>query len=76
MSTVISLAEIAVGLKVRIVQINSSIGLHFSKLAAFGLLPGTVVMVLQREPVIIVAIDHTCVAIDKKLATAIMVVKE
>ena len=73
MPDVVSLAEIAIGLQTRIVRIDSSVGLHFSKLAAFGLLPGTEVVVLQKEPAVVIAVDHTYVALDKRLAHTIIV---
>ena len=49
---------------------------HFAKLAAFGLLPGAEVRVLQTWPATIVAVGHTVVALDRMMAAAVLVTEE
>jgi len=46
---------------------------HLARLLAFGILPGTAVEVLQTFPVYVVAIGHTRLAIDKEIASTVLV---
>jgi Fe2+ transport system protein FeoA len=66
---------LARGDKAQIVTIEPRQGNHLRKLAAFGLLPGVQVEVLQTFPVFVLQIDYTQLALDEEMASSIIVQK-
>ena len=70
---VVCLAALPAGCKARIIGLDPALDAYFSKLAVFGILPGAVVSIVQTVPVMVIAIEHTRVALDKKLAKAVLV---
>jgi Fe2+ transport system protein FeoA len=48
---------------------------HIRKLLAFGVLPGTLVKVLQVSPTLVIRIDHTQLALDREFAAHIAIQK-
>lgn len=76
MSAIMPLSRLAPGKQGRVVQLDSSMSSHFPKIAAFGILPGVEVTVLQTAPVTVVQVGHTCVALDKRIAAAVLVTIE
>ena len=73
MPAVVCLAALSSGSKARIIGLDPAIDAYFSKLAVFGFLPGAMVSIVQTMPVMVITIEHTRVAIDKKLAKAVLV---
>jgi len=49
---------------------------HLHKLAAFGILPGSEVEILQVIPAYVLKIDHTQIALDYEIARNILVYKQ
>ena len=76
MPAVVCLAALSSGSKARIIGLDPAIDAYFSKLAVFGFLPGAMVSIVQTMPVMVITIEHTRVAIDKKLAAAVFVTLE
>ena len=76
MPAVVCLAALSPGSKARIIGLDPAIDTYFSKLAVFGILPGAIVSIVQTMPVMVITIEHTRVAIDKKLAAAVFVTLE
>ena len=48
-------------------------GRHLARLLAFGILPGVTLEILQTFPVYVLAVGHTRLAIDKEIASRIIV---
>lgn len=59
--------------KAKIKSISSCPENSLKKLMAFGVLPGNKIEVLQTSPVYLIKIGHTELAIDKDIASKIMV---
>ena len=76
MPAVVCLAALPAGCKARIIGLDPALDAYFSKLAVFGILPGAMVSIVQTMPVMVITIEHTRVAIDKKLAAAVFVTLE
>lgn len=68
----IPLASLSPGEKAVVVALPAG-RKNLARLLAFGILPGTTVEVLQTFPVYVIAIGHTRLAIDKEIASMIMV---
>lgn len=73
MSIITTLANLPVGAQARLVTLDAELDRHFTKLAAFGLLPGASITVLQTVPAIVIQIEHTRLALDYAIVKAIMV---
>lgn len=67
----IPLARLRPGQSARVAALPA--GRDLNKLLAFGLLPGTEVTVLQVFPAYVLALGHTRVAIDREIASSIVV---
>jgi DtxR family transcriptional regulator, Mn-dependent transcriptional regulator len=67
---VITLADLDAGLDATIVDVASSPERR-DRLAAFGLVRGTPIRLLQRRPVLVLAIEGTELAIDPKIGSEI-----
>ena len=76
MSAVKPLTALRRGGRAAVCDISPAGESHFAKLAAFGLLPGAEVRVLQTWPATIVAVGHTVVALDRMMAAAVLVTEE
>ena len=68
----ITLADLDAGLDATIVDIASSPERR-DRLAAFGLVRGTSIRLLQRRPVLVLAIEGTELAIDPRIGIEIQV---
>lgn len=72
----ISIKQVRVGDKIRIVSLDTSNQRHLRKLTAFGVLPGTEAIVLQTSPAYVLALGYTQIALDWEIAKTIVFVKE
>ena len=63
------------GEKAKIITIETESGTQLRKLAAFGLLPGVEVEVLQTFPAYVLQLDYTQLALDYEIASNIIVKK-
>lgn len=72
---VVRLPEFEVGMPAKVVFIKPSDASRISRLSSFGILPGTVIKLIQRKPSIVIQIDETTIAIDPELANEIFVKK-
>lgn len=68
-----SLISLKTGVRARIEEINSSNSLKLRKLAAFGIMPGSDIIIIQKYPVYILQVGFTQVALDKDIASEITV---
>ncbi|MCX7746293.1 MAG: ferrous iron transport protein A [Clostridia bacterium] len=59
--------------KARIVRINTQDTVKLRKLAAFGILPDTDIIVIQKYPAYVVQVGFTQVALDSDIASEIIV---
>lgn len=71
---VATLADKKAGETVQVMRITAQERRYLQKLITFGLLPGATVKIIRRQPVLIVAVDNTVVALDSKMAGFIQVV--
>jgi len=58
------LSAIPTGREARILALDPSANGRLDRLAALGLVPGTVVRVVQRSPAYVIAVDETLIAAD------------
>jgi DtxR family Mn-dependent transcriptional regulator len=72
---VVRLGDFEVGQKGRIVFITPSEASRIGRLSSIGVIPGTVIKLIQRRPSIVLQIDETTIAIDPELANEIFVKK-
>jgi DtxR family Mn-dependent transcriptional regulator len=70
---VMRLNEFEVGKSGRIVFITPSEATRIGRLSSIGIIPGTVVKLVQRRPSIVLQVDETVIAIDPDLANEIFV---
>lgn len=49
---------------------------HLRKMAAFGILPGVLIKILQTDPVFVLEVGYTQIALDFKIAKNIIVILE
>lgn len=70
---VMRLTEFEVGQKGKIVFITPSEASRISRLSSIGIIPGSVVKLVQRRPSVVLQIDETTIAIDPELAKEIFV---
>ena len=71
--TAATLAEKKAGETVQVARLNTREKRYLHKLIAFGLLPGVSVRIIRRQPVLIVAVENTVVALDSKMAGFVQV---
>jgi len=72
---VVRLTEFEVGQKGKILIITPSEAARISRLSSIGIIPGTVIKLLQKRPSIVIQVDETTIAIDPELAREIFVKK-
>jgi DtxR family transcriptional regulator, Mn-dependent transcriptional regulator len=72
---VVRLSDFEVGKPGKIVFITPSEVSRIARLSSIGIIPGTIVRLLQRLPSIVLQIDETTIAIDPELAREIFVKK-
>lgn len=76
MGDLISIEQLRVGDKVRIVSLDASNKRHLRKLTSFGVLPGTEAILLQTSPAYVLALGYTQIALDAEIAKTIVFIKE
>lgn len=67
------LVEAQIGRETRVVYIGTDRKHRLDKVAAFGLIPGETVRVVQRQPSLVLQLGQTQLALDRELATQIFV---
>jgi len=72
---VVRLTEFEVGQKGKILIITPSEAARISRLSSIGIIPGTVIKLLQKRPSIVIQVDETTIAIDPELSREIFVKK-
>jgi DtxR family Mn-dependent transcriptional regulator len=72
---VLSLDQLRSGQSGRILYVETTDHARLDKLTTFGMLPGTLVRVHQRQPSFVVIVGETQLAIDREIAQNIHVVK-
>jgi DtxR family transcriptional regulator, Mn-dependent transcriptional regulator len=70
---VVRLNEFETGKLCKIVFITPSEATRIGRLSSIGIIPGTVVRLLQKSPSVVLQIDETTIAIDSDLAREIFV---
>jgi len=68
-----TLADVPPGRSVVVMEIEETEGDRLARLAHLGVLPGAVVHVLRRRPVLIVEVDGATLALDPDVAARIRV---
>jgi Fe2+ transport system protein FeoA len=68
-----SLADLEVGERAVVQRLHADRGPALRKLLALGLLPGVEIEVEHRWPALVLAVDHTTIAIDASLAELVLV---
>lgn len=71
----ISLLELKKGQSGRVIGVSSLNDKGLRKSMAFGILPGTIIKVLQVFPVYVLQMEHTELAIDVQIVKSILVEK-
>ncbi len=74
-TVVVSLKELKAGESGRITYISTSNHQRLDRLTALGLLPGRVVRVHQREPLFVVFLDETQLALEREIVEEIHVLR-
>ncbi len=69
------LTDFEVGHAGKIVFITPSEAARIGRLSSIGIIPGTIIRLLQRKPSIVLQMDETTIAIDPELAKEIFVKK-
>lgn len=72
---VVRLTDFEVGLSGKIVFITPSEAARIGRLSSIGIIPGTVIKLIQRKPSVVLQMDETTIAIDPDLAKEIFVKK-
>jgi DtxR family transcriptional regulator, Mn-dependent transcriptional regulator len=72
---VVRLPNFEVGQEGKIVFITPSEASRIGRLSSIGIIPGTIIRLLQRKPSIVLQMDETTIAIDPELAKEIFVKK-
>lgn len=72
---VVRLADFEVGQNGKILFITPSEASRISRLSSIGIIPGTVIKLIQKRPSIVLQVDETTIAIDPELAKEIFVKK-
>jgi len=72
---VLTLDELRSGESGRILYIETTDHARLDKLTTFGILPGTIVRMHQRQPSLVVLVGETQLALDREIAQNIHVVK-
>jgi DtxR family Mn-dependent transcriptional regulator len=69
------LSEFEIGKKGKILFISPSESSRIGRLSSIGIIPGTVIKLIQKKPSIVLQVDETTIAIDPDLAKEIFVKK-
>ncbi|HMK55992.1 MAG TPA: metal-dependent transcriptional regulator [Dissulfurispiraceae bacterium] len=69
------LTEFEVGKTGKIVFITPSEAARIGRLSSIGIIPGTIIKLIQRKPSVVLQMDETTIAIDHELAKEIFVKK-
>jgi Fe2+ transport system protein FeoA len=69
------LSRLRSGDRARIVHLVAREGVPLVKLATLGLIPGTVVRLVQRKPAVVLEIGHTTLALDEGMTSDIFVAR-
>ncbi|HTZ18777.1 MAG TPA: metal-dependent transcriptional regulator [Dissulfurispiraceae bacterium] len=69
------LTDFEVGQAGKIVFITPSEAARITRLSSIGIIPGTIIRLLQRKPSIVLQMDETTIAIDPELAKEIFIKK-
>jgi DtxR family Mn-dependent transcriptional regulator len=69
------LVDFEVGKSGKIVFITPSEAARIGRLSSIGIIPGTVIKLIQRKPSIVLQMDETTIAIDPELAKEIFIKK-
>jgi len=69
------LIDFEVGKSGKIVFITPSEAARIGRLSSIGIIPGTIIKLIQRKPSIVLQMDETTIAIDPELAKEIFVKK-
>jgi DtxR family Mn-dependent transcriptional regulator len=72
---VVRLADFEVGHRGKILFITPSEVARIGRLSSIGIIPGTVIKMIQKRPSIVLQVDETTIAIDPELAKEIFVKK-
>ncbi|MDI6728561.1 MAG: iron dependent repressor, metal binding and dimerization domain protein [Thermodesulfovibrionales bacterium] len=72
---VVKLADFEVGHRGKILFITPSEAARIGRLSSIGIIPGTVIKLIQKRPSIVLQVDETTIAIDPELAKEIFVKK-
>ena len=73
----VPIVRIKKGNMVRVVKLlQSSEESHLRKMAAFGILPGVLIKILQTYPVFVLEVGYTQIALDFEIAKNIIVTLE
>ncbi|MBI3592612.1 MAG: metal-dependent transcriptional regulator [Nitrospirae bacterium] len=72
---VVRLTDFEVGQRCKIVFITPSEASRISRLSSIGIIPGSIIRLIQRRPSVVLQIDETTIAIDPELAKEIFVKK-
>ncbi|MCX7780032.1 MAG: ferrous iron transport protein A [Negativicutes bacterium] len=73
MNRTIPVSRLQKGETARVTAFGAMAGNHLRKLTAFGILPGTLVKVLQTYPVYVLQVNFTELAVDREIASMIFV---
>lgn len=74
-TAVVPLGELEPGASGRVVYISTNDHQRLDRLTALGLFPGRVVKLHQKEPMIVLFLDETQLAIEKRLAEDVYVIR-
>ncbi len=72
---VVRLSDFEVGQSAKILFITPSEASGIGRLSSIGIIPGTVIKLVQKRPSIVLQVDETTIAIDSELAKEIFVKK-
>jgi len=72
---VVRLPDFEVGQEGKIVFITPAEASRIGRLSSIGIIPGTIIRLLQRKPSIVLQMDETTIAIDPELAKEIFIKK-
>jgi DtxR family Mn-dependent transcriptional regulator len=72
---VVRLPDFEVGQEGKIVFITPAEASRIGRLSSIGIIPGTIIRLLQRKPSVVLQMDETTIAIDPELAKEIFVKK-
>lgn len=70
---VVRLPDFEVGRSGKIVFIRTAESARISRLSSFGIIPGTIIKLIQKRPSVVLQIDETTIALDPELSNEIFV---